>query len=70
MGMLTSTVRMAGTNRIVPSAPLGNPTQVVANLANSRRNCDPLMREPERFEGLINWRLDCLNKGDELKLCL
>ena len=24
------------------------------------------MREPERFEGLTNWRLDCCDEGEKL----
>ena len=38
-----------------------NPTQVFANFANSRRNCDSVIHRPERFEGFTHWHLPCFD---------
>jgi len=45
---------------------LNNPTSAFANFANSRRDCDFVRRESERFEGLTNWRLHCNDQAERL----
>lgn len=47
-------------------APPKNPPWVFTNFTNSRRHCDPVTRQPQRFEGLTNWRWDCFNQVEEL----
>jgi hypothetical protein len=38
--------------------------KVFTNFANSRRDHGAVMFDPERFEGLTNWRWDCTDEAD------
>jgi hypothetical protein len=46
--------------------PLKNPIWVFTNFANSRGHCDPVVPKSERFEGLTNWRLHCIDETEGL----